>query len=204
MNPLLPAHLQRELVLASSSPRRADILRMLGFEFEVAPAAVDEEVRGRPEAQAYVRDLALLKAEAASAGRASGLFIGADTVVAVDGDLLGKPVTEAAALDMLRRLRGRWHSVYTGVALLQLTSGRRTAAVECTEVRFQAWDDDVLRRYVATGECMDKAGGYAIQGFGALLVSEVRGCFYNVMGFPVTRFAGLLLSLGQPEVRDAR
>jgi len=204
VNPMLPARLQSDLVLASASPRRAQILAMLGFEFRVARAVVDETVPLRADPEAHVRGLARLKAGTAAArARRSGLYIGADTVVVVDGDILGKPESKRAALDMLRRLRGRWHNVFTGVALLERPSGRRAEAVERTEVRFHIWDDRFLRRYVDTGECMDKAGAYAIQGFGALLVREIRGCYFNVMGFPASCFLDLLLDLRRPGVRNA-
>jgi septum formation protein len=203
LNPLLPARPQSRLVLASSSPRRAEILRMLGFEFEVVPADVDETVHGRPQPEAYVCGLARLKARAADPGRRRGVFIGADTVVVVDGDILGKPSDTGQALGMLQRLRGRWHRVYTGLALLDRESGREASGVESTEVCFHDRDDDFLRRYVATGECMDKAGAYAVQGFGALLVREIRGCYFNVMGLPASRFVELLLGLCEGEVEHA-
>jgi len=192
--------MQADLVLASGSPRRAAILRMLGFEFEVVPAALVEEDHLHPEPEPTVRRLAQLKAEAAAQGRARGLFIGADTIVVVDGDILNKPRSPAEAMQMLRRLRGRWHTVYTGIALVDRVSGREGAEHECTDVHFHAWDDAFLERYVATGECMDKAGAYAIQGLGALLVREIRGCFYNVMGFPVGSFVRLLQRLRPEEV----
>jgi nucleoside triphosphate pyrophosphatase len=200
VNPLLPATLQTDLVLASSSPRRAEILRMLGFEFEIVPSALVEEDHAHPEPEPTVRRLAQLKAEAAARGRERGLFLGADTVVVIDGDILNKPRSPEEALEMLRRLRGRWHAVYTGIALVDRASGREGVEHERTEVRFHPWDDAFLARYVATGECMDKAGAYAIQGLGALLVCEIRGCFYNVMGLPVGCFVRLLERLRPAEV----
>jgi len=129
------------------------------------------------------------------------VLIGADTVVAIDDAILEKPQSAAEALAMLQRLRGRWHTVFTGVALLDGRAHRTVAATERTEVRFADWDDAGLQRYVESGECMDKAGAYAIQGLGALLVQEIRGCFYNVMGFPVGTFARLLAALHDPEAK---
>lgn len=195
MNPFVPAAEQRRLVLASTSPRRATVLQMLGFEFEIAAAPIDEAALGLPEPEPHVIRLAELKAQAAAPGRPGRVLIGADTVVAIDGDILEKPASRAEALAMLGRLRGRWHTVYTGVALLDAAASRMVAAAERTEVRFAHWDDTALRRYVDSGECMDKAGAYAIQGLGALLVHEIRGCFYNVMGFPIGTFARLLSEL---------
>jgi septum formation protein len=198
LNPLLDPGQQQGLVLASSSPRRAAILSMLGFEFEVHAVAVAEDELGHPEPVQHVEQLARLKAEAAAATRPHGLFLGADTVVVVDGDILNKPSSGAEALAMQHRLRDRWHTVYTGVALLDRESGRIAVTSESTEVRFHAWDDAFLGRYVATGECDDKAGAYAIQGLGALLVREIRGCYYNVMGLPVGSFVRLLQQLRPP------
>jgi septum formation protein len=200
VNPMLPAALQRDLVLASSSPRRAEILRMLGFDFEIVDAGLREEDHAHPDPEEYVRRLALLKAEHAAAARSRGLFLGADTVVVVDRDILGKPVSAEQALDMLRLLSGRWHTVYTGVALHDREADRSEVDHERTAVRFQAWGEEFLRRYVASGECMDKAGAYAIQGLGALLVSEIRGCYYNVMGLPVGCLVRLLSRMRVPEV----
>lgn len=177
---------------------------MLGFDFEVMAVPVAEADLGHPEPVQHVEILARLKAEAAAATRAHGLFLGADTVVVVDGDILNKPRSSAEALAMQRRLRDRWHTVYTGVALLDRTTGRSAVGSESTEVRFHAWDDDFLARYVATGECDDKAGAYAIQGLGALLVREIRGCYYNVMGLPVGCFVRLLHELRPAAARPAR
>lgn len=204
MNPLLPAAMQQDLILASGSPRRAEILAMLGFEFEVVVASVSEAVPDGADPPRHARDLALRKAMAAAATRSRGLFIGADTIVVVDGDILNKPVSPAEALAMHRRLRDRWHRVYTGVALYDVASGRHDHATACTEVRFEPWDDATLERYVATGEGDDKAGAYAIQGVGAMLIREIRGCYFNVMGFPVSCFMGLLRAFRGEAVRDAR
>ena len=201
MNPFVAAAPQRRLVLASSSPRRATVLRMLGFDFEIAVAPIDEAAYGLPEPETHVVRLAELKASAAAPAWPDRVLIGADTVVAIDDAILEKPRSAAEALAMLQRLRGRWHTVFTGVALLDSRTHRRAAAAERTEVRFAHWDDAGLQRYVESGECMDKAGAYAIQGLGALLVQEIRGCFYNVMGFPAGTFARLLAELHDPEAK---
>lgn len=204
MNPLIPAALQRRLVLASSSPRRATVLQMLGFDFESTALPIDEEALGLPEPEAHVVRLAELKAEAVAAAWPGRILIGADTVVAIDGVILEKPKSRAEALAMQRRLRGRWHTVWSGLALLDVGTQRRAAGAERTEVRFADWDDAALERYVDAGECMDKAGAYAIQGLGALLVREIRGCYYNVMGFPIGTFARLLSELHPPEAGHGR
>jgi septum formation protein len=168
---------------------------MLGFEFEIVAVPVAEAELGHPNPVEHVQRLARLKAEAAAATRPHGLFLGADTVVVVDGDILNKPVSRTDALAMQRRLRDRWHTVLTGVALLDRETGGNEVGIESSDVRFQDWDDAFLARYVATGECDDKAGAYAIQGLGAMLVREIRGCYYNVMGLPVGCFVHLLQQL---------
>jgi septum formation protein len=200
---MLPAALQQELVLASGSPRRAEILRMLGFEFETVLAPIPEEELGTDDPTLRVQQLAALKAQAARRVRSRGILIAADTTVVVDGDRLEKPSSPAAALAMQHRLRGRWHTVLTGVAVLDAATGAERVGLESTEVHFESWDDEFLRRYVETGEGMDKAGGYAIQGLGALLVREIRGCYFNVMGFPIGRFVRLLSALRGVEVERA-
>jgi septum formation protein len=200
---MLPAALQRDLVLASGSPRRATILDMLGLEYRTVVAPVDEDAVRDLGPEAHVRELARLKVDEARARGARGLLVGADTIVVVDAEILNKPATPEAALAMLRRLRGRWHDVHTGVALLDTRSAARAVGSERTAVFFHAWDDDALRRYVDSGECMDKAGAYAIQGLGALLVREIRGCYYNVMGFPIHTFVELLQHLRDGEGRHA-
>jgi septum formation protein len=203
MNPMLPAALQQDLVLASGSPRRAEILSMLGFEFETVLAPIAEEELGTDDPTLRVQQLAALKAQAARRVRPRGILIAADTTVVVDGGRLEKPSSPAEALAMQHRLRGRWHTVLTGVAVLDAATGAERVGLESTDVHFESWDDEFLRRYVETGEGMDKAGGYAIQGLGALLVREIRGCYFNVMGFPIGRFVRLLSALRGLEVERA-
>jgi septum formation protein len=203
MNPIVPARLQEGLVLASASPRRAEILSMLGFDFEVEPVHVEESHDGRATAPEHARRLARDKACALRPRRRQGTAIGADTIVVLDDEIMGKPSSFEDALGMLLRLQGRWHTVHTGIALHDLAEGRGVDAVESTEVCFHACGDDTLRRYVETGECDDKAGAYAIQGVGAMLVKEIRGCYYNVMGFPIGSFLNLLRELRTSEVGRA-
>ncbi|UCE04295.1 MAG: septum formation protein Maf [Candidatus Latescibacterota bacterium] len=193
--------MQEDLILASASPRRAAILKMLGFDFEVVPANIEEGNDTATNPAEHARALAREKARAIR--RPQGLSIGADTIVVVAGRILGKPRSAAEAFAMLCDLRGRWHRVHTGIALHDLATARGVDDVETTSIRFHAWEDDVLRRYVDTGECDDKAGAYAIQGLGAMLVQEIRGCFYNVMGLPVERFITLLREFRAPEVERA-
>lgn len=173
------------LVLASASPRRAEILRTVGWPFEVAAASVDESLAAEESASAYVERLAHQKAEAVASSRLLGLVLGADTVVVVDDRILGKPRDEEDARRMLRLLRGRWHEVLTGVALARVESRSVVVAHERTRVRFAAMSEAEIGWYVATGEPMDKAGAYAVQGQAALFIEAIEGDYWNIVGLPV-------------------
>lgn len=175
------------LVLASSSPRRAEILSMVGWPFEICPPNVDE-TRYEPEGVTdYVMRLALSKAKAVAHLFQSSLVLGADTVVVVDGSVMGKPVDLLDASRMLRVLRGRWHQVITGVAVLDNQNGRMSASYEETAVKFATMSDAEIEWYLTTGESGDKAGGYAAQGRGSLFIEAYDGDYWNVVGLPVQR-----------------
>jgi septum formation protein len=173
------------LVLASSSPRRAEILRATGWPFEIAAANVDETQREGEGAIEYVERLACEKAEAVAEGRTSGLVLGADTVVAVGGLVLGKPADAEDARRMLTLLGGRWHDVLTGVALVRAETGDVLVAHELTRVRFASMSEAEINWYVSTGETEDKAGAYAIQGRAALFIEEIEGDYLNIVGLPI-------------------
>jgi len=173
------------LVLASSSPRRAEILRAVGWPFETSPADVDESPKGGEPPDEYVRRLAREKAGAVAAGRLFGLVLGADTTVVVNGEILGKPRDEEEARGMLRQLSGRWHEVLTGVALVRAETGRARVGMERTRVRFAEMTDEEIAWHVRTGELLDKAGAYAIQGRAALFIEAIEGDYWNVVGLPV-------------------
>ncbi len=185
------------LVLASASPRRREILGRLGLEFEVLPAPDHVEGDPRPDeaAEAFVLRAARAKADAIAEGRRGVVVVAADTVVVVDGEILGKPAGEAEAAAMLRRLAGREHVVYTGVAVRD-DRGGSGAGVESTTVRFRGLSDDEIDAYVATGESLDKAGAYGIQAYGATLVAAIDGCYFNVVGLPVVRLLEVLGDAG--------
>ena len=173
------------IVLASSSARRAEILRTVGWPFEAFAVDVDESRAKDEPAPSYVERLAREKAAAAAIHHPSRLVLGADTVVVVDDEILGKPHDEEDARRMLRCLSGRWHEVLTGVALVNGQSSQPVVAREITQVRFAAMSEAEINWYVSTGEPMDKAGAYAIQGRGARLIEEIKGDYYNVVGLPV-------------------
>lgn len=178
------------LVLASQSPRRAELLRAAGIPFRVV-APCDDEVTPERAASfpALVKRLALEKALAV-ASHTPGLVLGADTIVVCEGRIMGKPSHAAEARRMLAFLSGKRHAVYTGVALV--SGSRRRTGYERTEVTFRALTDKEIRRYVGSGEPLDKAGAYAIQGEGAALVATVRGCYTNVIGLPVPKVLAML------------
>jgi septum formation protein len=180
------------VILASQSPRRRELLRLVGIRHDVQPANIDEALRDGESARGYVERLAREKVEAISAPEA--VTIGSDTTVVVDGEILGKPNDEAEAAAMLRRLSGRSHVVMTAVAARW--KGRVVSGAEVVKVDFRELSDDEIRAYVATGEPMDKAGAYGIQGYGATIVDRVEGDYFAVMGLPLNRLTRLLESLG--------
>ena len=187
------------LILASQSPRRAEILRDAGFMFETLPVNVDEAPRKKETPPAHVERLAREKAIGAAAkvgGRA--VIIGADTVVVVGRRILGKPGSRADARRMLRMLSGRVHHVLTGLAVLRLDSHGRSlhSAVETTRVRFARLSEREIDEYVATGEPDDKAGAYAVQGRAGRFVTRIDGCYFNVVGLPLNRVCRILEELG--------
>jgi septum formation protein len=183
------------LVLASVSPRRRQLLEQIGLRFDVEPAEVDESVLPGEEALAHVRRLALEKARAVAARRPDAIVMAGDTVVVLDGEIMAKPADRDDAVAMLLRLQGRTHRVETGVAVVA-PAGREVADVVGADVHFRSFDRAFAEAYVATGEPMDKAGAYGIQGFGALLVDRVDGDFFAVVGLPVARVVGLLGKVG--------
>jgi len=192
-----------KLILASSSPRRAEILRHAGFAFDVYPANIDETRRPREKPRNYVRRLAREKAERAAAvvrrkGRPA-IVIGADTVVVAKGKVLGKPTDVASARAMLRLLNGKTHEVFTGVALVSLPDERKRTHVETTRVTFAKLSEDEIDRYLLTGEPFHKAGGYGIQGIAGRYVRRIAGCYFNVVGLPLARVSAMLAKLGWRE-----
>jgi len=182
------------LVLASASPRRRELLAQAGFSFEVQPADINEDLQQGEDAIAYVTRLAREKAEAAFALRAASdaelVVLGADTTVCVDRQILGKPQSPEDAARMLQLLSGRTHRVITGVALV--SAGQTQVAAEVTAVQFLSVSEQEIASYIATGEPMDKAGAYAIQGRAARWIPRIDGCYFNVVGLPIALVSTLL------------
>jgi septum formation protein len=189
-----------KLILASASSRRAEILRSAGLQFTVLSSAVDETPMPSEVPQDLVHRLALAKAELVAA-RALGpaIVMAADTVVVLEGAILGKPRTSEDARQMLAKLSGRTHSVMTGVALIRLPDAERREFIETTQVHFASVSNEEIVKYLASGEPFDKAGAYAIQGLGGRFVPRIDGCYFNVVGLPLARLYHELSLLGWQE-----
>jgi septum formation protein len=189
-----------KLILASASVRRAEILRDAGYHFSVLSSTIDETPFAGESPQDLVLRLAEAKAELAAA-RASGpaILIAADTEVVLDGQIFGKPRSSDDARRMLTKLSGRSHSVLTGVAVVRLPDAERISFVETTRVEFAPLSDEEIARYLATGEPYDKAGAYAIQGYAARYIPRIEGCYFNVVGLPLSRLQQALTELGWTE-----
>jgi septum formation protein len=182
-----------DIILASASPRRAALLRQIGLPFVLSPSALDEDgADPEPNPELRASRLALAKALEVASRHGRGLVIGADTIVVCEGRILGKPKETDEALAFLLRLSGRTHQVITGVAVVQAETGRAQVAIAVTAVRMRAFGPEEAAAYVATGEPLDKAGAYAIQGQGALLVERIEGDYFNVVGLPLATLAELL------------
>lgn len=186
------------VVLASASPRRHKLLGMIGIAHEVDPADIDESVRAGESDTDYALRLATEKGVAVAARHPDALVIAADTIVVVDGRIFGKPVDGADACRMLRVLSGRTHVVHTAVAVVRDAGRRVESEVESTRVTFRELDDSEVAAYVATGEPMDKAGAYGIQGYGATIVERVEGDYFTVMGLALRQLVSLLERAGVP------
>jgi septum formation protein len=195
-----------QLILASSSPRRKELLEQLSLSFIVQTSSVDESQIAHTEPEQLVMELALLKARSVAATSfSSALIIGADTVVALDGDILGKPRNRANAVAMLERLSGRKHQVFSGVSVVEQRNGdiiQMVTDYRCTDVWMRPLTATEINWYVDTGEPMDKAGSYGIQGLGACLVERITGCYFNVVGLSLSLLIQLFQQLGYHLVTD--
>lgn len=180
----------KKFILASASPRRKELLEVMGIDFDTVVSDADEDSVPRDiPPKLYVQELALLKA-AASAKTVlkskKSFIISADTVVTLDGEILGKPADVQDAQRMLASLSGRTHEVYTGYAVMRMSDGKTVCGSVCTEVKFKEIGGDVIDDYIASGEPMDKAGAYGIQGKGSVLIDSISGDYFNVVGLPLS------------------
>jgi septum formation protein len=184
------------IILASKSPRRKDLLRQIGLEFRTDPAEVDERVLPNEEPERYAVRVALEKARLIASRTSAGIVIAADTIVVIDDQILGKPANERDAERMLTELSGRVHRVITGLAVMDAATEHTSTRTAITRVWFRRLTPQEITSYIATGEPLDKAGAYGIQELGALLVEKIDGCYFNVVGMPISLLAELLRDFG--------
>ena len=179
----------KKIILASQSPRRKHLLSLLYPTFLVSPSHIDEDIPYDGNPEAYAGQLSASKAKEIAQQHSKGLVIGADTIVVLNNEVLGKPVNKANAIEILQKLSGNWHSVYTAVTLVEIESQKEISFVVQTRVQFKELDLDEITLYVETGSPMDKAGSYGIQDdWGSVFVSAINGDFYTVVGFPLHQF----------------
>lgn len=181
-----------KVILASNSPRRKEILENIGIKFSVIGSDVDEIVRDNESPESVVMGLSFEKAVDVSKKADDGaIVIAADTIVYGD-KILGKPVDKADAFNMLKALSGKSHYVYTGISVIKAGTNTKVMDYVKTEVVFKELDDDIINKYIETGEPMDKAGAYAIQGYGSILIESISGDYFNVVGLPISRLSEIL------------
>ncbi|WMJ81034.1 Maf-like protein [Clostridium sp. MB40-C1] len=186
------------IVLASASIRRQELLRKLLHNFDIVVSDFDEnEVEFKGDCSKYVMELAKNKALAVSnIINTDAIIIGSDTVVAYEDCMLGKPKNELEAFCMLNLLNGKVHQVYSGIAIYDSSSGELNTDYVCTKVKFSKLTEEDIKKYIATGEPMDKAGAYGIQGYGGVFVERIEGCYYNVVGLPLNKLKFMLRDMG--------
>lgn len=188
------------LILASSSERRIELLKRITEDFKVIPSDFDEKkIKFEGDVPKYVMTLADGKArevEGKITEKENTFIIGCDTVVAFKDIILGKPKDEKDAFRILKKLSGNIHNVYTGISILDLGSGKKKTDYMCTEVKFSSLTDEIINKYVYSGECLDKAGAYGIQGNAAVFVESINGCFYNVVGLPLNKLNKMFGEMG--------
>ncbi len=184
------------VILASNSPRRKELLRQIGVQFTADPADVDERVLPGESPEDYAIRVSREKARVAAARARSGIVVAADTVVVFEGNILGKPADARDASRMLTTLSGRQHHVITGLTIMDAETGKTAICTSTTKVWFRDLSVDEIESYVASGEPLDKAGAYGIQGQGAVLVKGIEGCYFNVVGMPLSILVDLLRDFG--------
>jgi septum formation protein len=192
-------------ILASSSPRRSEILNQLGIQFRVDPSGIQEPARNPREAPSeYAVRIARLKAEEVAKRHKSGLVVGADTIVVLGNSILAKPGTRAEARCMLKRLSGRWHDVISGICLLDRDRHRTHVTFSVSRVHFRRMSPAEIDWYIRTGEYGDKAGAYGVQGYASLFIDRIEGCYFNIVGFPIAVFERLCCRAGIDLIRNSR
>ncbi|MEJ2245303.1 MAG: Maf family protein [Acidobacteriota bacterium] len=186
-----------EWILASASPRRKEILDRLGMKFRIDPSHIKEpDCRPDEAPSSYVIRIARMKARETAKEYNTGIIIGADTVVVSGNDLLGKPSSREDARNMLSRLGGRWHEVWSGLCIFNCDKGRSRAGYACSRVHFRRLASSDIEWYLDRGEYVDKAGAYAVQGHASLFIDNIEGCYFNIVGFPIALFEKLCRKMG--------
>jgi septum formation protein len=187
--------MKKKIILASASPRRRELLEHIGITFEVIPSGIEEEARDGEEPREHVLRLSQLKAKKIARRYDGAVIVGADTIVVLDNEILNKPEDEQEAFDMLSRLSGREHRVFTGFCVLDASDGTMQCEAVESKVRFKDLTPEEIRRYIKTGEPMDKAGAYAVQGKGSYMIKEIEGSYTNVVGLPLCELVEVLTRL---------
>ncbi len=180
------------IILASASPRRQQLLLQLGLKFSVEPSCLDENLNLKMDFGPLAAKMALNKAMAVAKKHKEGIVLGADTIVVLDDKILGKPESAQEAEEMLASLSGRWHRVYTGLSLVDASTKDYVSDFEVSRVKFKELSSSEIQNYIKTGEPMDKAGSYGIQGKGALFVEKIEGDYYNIVGLPLFKLSKML------------
>jgi septum formation protein len=192
-------------ILASASPRRNEILKRLGLQFKVDPSGIPEPEQSKREAASrYAIRVACLKAAEIAGRYKSGLVIGVDTIVVSGNSILGKPETRAEARLMLERLSGRWHEVLSGICLIDCSLDRKRSSCGRSRVHFRRLSPVEIDWYLKTKEYRDKAGAYGVQGYASLFIDRIEGCYFNIVGFPITAFQKLCRESGIDLIRDLK
>jgi septum formation protein len=185
----------RRIILASESPRRAELLRQIGLKFEIRPSAVDEGKEPKESLENYVKRVALSKAEKAAVGEKNAVIIAADTIVILSKKRLGKPESPESAIAMLNKLSGKCHKVMTGLAVIDTQTGKKRTKIVATKVWFKRLTAEEIADYARSGEPLDKAGGYGIQGKAAVFVKKIEGDYFNVVGLPLNTLYEILAAI---------
>ena len=180
----------KQIILASQSPRRKELLEKCGYPFITEPADIDETLNPSLSLQGAIKDLAARKAEHIFEKHPDAIVIGSDTIVTIDDEVLGKPKDDAHAFTMLRKLQGRTHEVITGIAIF--SNEEKWTDVSISKVTFSPMSDEEIKTYIATKECNDKAGAYAIQEYGGRYITHIEGDYYSIMGLPLSKVYGQL------------
>lgn len=188
--------MKKRIILASTSPRRHGLAQEMGLDFEVIPSKYEEDMTLRLNPRELVKTLSYGKAKEVAERIKEGIVIGVDTIVVFKGKKLGKPKNEKDAFRMLKSFSGKWQEVYSGVAMIDRKTGKEIKDYEVTRVKFRKMNNDEIWRYIKTGEPMDKAGAYGIQGLSSIFIERVEGCYFNVVGFPVHNVYKNLRKLG--------